>query len=181
MEKRSYEIRAAGGPLTLEGTAIVFSEPAKIGNTTEVISPDALRGVDLSDVVLLTNHDGAQIPLARSPKTLALTVTQRGLEMSATLPDTEQGRSIHTAVKRGDLSQMSFAFDIKQSKFDEATQTRTITEIGRVYEISIVNYAAYPQTTVTARNATNNESEVDWLKESHLVHHLKKAQKAKPP
>jgi len=161
MEKRSYDIRATGGPLTLEGTAIVFNQPAKIGNTTEVIAPDALRGVDLSDVVLLTNHDGAQIPLARSPKTLTLTVTERGLEMSATLPDTEQGRSIHTAVKRGDLSQMSFAFDIKQSQFDEATQTRTITEIGRVYEISIVNYAAYPQTTVTARNAANNESEVN--------------------
>jgi len=151
MEKRNYDIRAAGGPLTLEGTAIVFDEPAKIGNTTEIISPDALRGVDLSDVVLLTNHDGAQIPLARSPKTLVLTVTERGLEMSATLPDTAQGRAVHEAVKRGDLSQMSFAFDIKQSAFDEATQTRTITEIGRVYEISIVNYAAYPQTSVQAR------------------------------
>jgi len=160
MEKRSYDIRAAG-PLTLEGTAIVFNEPAKIGNITEVIAPDALRGVDLSDVVLLTNHDGAQIPLARSPKTLTLTITERGLEMSATLPDTEQGKAVHEAVKRGDLSQMSFAFDIKQSTFDEATQTRTITEIGRVYEISIVNYAAYPQTNVTARNAANNESEVN--------------------
>jgi len=151
MNQRSYEVRAAGAPLTLEGTAIVFNEPAKIGSTTEVIAPDALRGVDLSDVVLLTNHDGAQIPLARSPKTLALAVTERGLEMSATLPDTEQGRSIHTAVKRGDLSQMSFAFDIGDSDFDQATQTRTIKSIARVYEISVVNHAAYKTTTVQAR------------------------------
>jgi HK97 family phage major capsid protein len=151
MNKRNYEIRAASEPLTLTGTAIVFNEPATIGNTTEIIAPDALRGVDLSDVVLLTNHDGAQIPLARSPKTLTLEVTDTGLEMTATLPDTEQGRAVHQAVKRGDLSQMSFAFDIGDSDFDEQTQTRTIKSISRVYEISIVNYAAYKQTSVTAR------------------------------
>jgi HK97 family phage major capsid protein len=151
MNARSYDIRAASEPLTLTGTAIVFNEPAAIGNTTEIISDSALDGVDLSDVVLLTNHDGAQIPLARSPKTLTLEVTEKGLEMSATLPDTEQGRAVHEAVKRGDLSQMSFAFDIGDSDFDEQTQTRTIKSISRVYEISIVNYAAYKQTTVQAR------------------------------
>jgi HK97 family phage major capsid protein len=152
-ETRAYTVRAATEPLTLTGTAIVFNEPAKIGGVTEVIAPDALRNVNLSDVVLLTNHDGGQIPLARTPQTMTLTVTERGLEMSATLPDTEAGRSIHTAVKRGDLSQMSFAFDIAAADFDETTQTRTITEISRVYEISVVNYAAYPQTSVQAREA----------------------------
>jgi HK97 family phage major capsid protein len=157
MNKRNYEIRAAVEPLTLTGTAIVFNQPATIGSTTEVIAPDALRGVDLSDVVLLTNHDGAGIPLARSPKTLTLNITETGLEMSATLPDTEQGRAIHTAVKRGDLSQMSFAFDIGDSDFDEATQTRTITAISKVYEISIVNFAAYKQTNVQARNSAESE------------------------
>ncbi|GHU95340.1 hypothetical protein FACS1894208_08000 [Clostridia bacterium] len=159
MNKRNYEIRAAAEPLTLTGTAIVFSQPAKIGNTTEVIAPDALRGVDLSDVVLLTNHDGAQIPLARTPQTMTLTTTETGLEMSATLPDTEQGRSIHTAVKRGDLSQMSFAFDIGDSTFDEATRTRTITAISKVYEISIVNFAAYKQTNVQARNHSQSDAQ----------------------
>ena len=69
MEKRNYEIRAADKPLTLEGVAVVFNQPAQIGGVTEVISPEALRGVDLSDVVLITNHDNAALPLARSPKT----------------------------------------------------------------------------------------------------------------
>ena len=126
MEKRSYEIRAAGEPLKLEGVAVVFNQPAQIGNITEVIAPEALRGVDLSDIVLITNHDGAQIPLARSPKTLSLEITDKGLEMRAELPDTEAGRAVYEAVKRGDLSQMSFAFDIGDSTFDEAAQTRTI-------------------------------------------------------
>jgi len=157
MEKRSYEIRATGEPLKLEGVAVVFNQPAQIGCITEVISPEALRGVDLSDIVLITNHDGAQIPLARSPKTLSLEITVNGLEMRAELPDTEAGRAVYEAVKRGDLSQMSFAFDIADSTFDEATQTRTITAISRIYEISIVNFAAYKQTTVEARNAQKEE------------------------
>ena len=152
MERRNLEIRAAENH-TLEGLAVVFNQPAKIGTMTEVIHPDALRGVDLDGIVLITNHDGSGIPLARSPKTLALTVTEKGLEMRASLPDTEQARAVYEAVKRGDLSQMSFAFDIGAADFDEQTQTRTITQISKVYEISIVNYAAYTQTHVEAREA----------------------------
>lgn len=150
-QTRSIEVRAAEKPLTLTGVAVVFNQPAQIGGVTEIISPDALRGVDLNDIVLITNHDDGQIPLARSPKTLALTVTGQGLEMTATLPDTEQARAVYEAVKRGDLSQMSFAFVVGEYTFDEQTQTRTITQISKVYEISIVNYAAYTQTNVQAR------------------------------
>lgn len=156
-QTRQAEIRAAEKPLTLTGVAVVFNQPADLGGIKEVIAPDALRGLDLNDIVLITNHDGGQIPLARSPKTLNLSVTENGLEMTATLPDTEQARAVYEAVKRGDLSQMSFAFDIGRYDFDEQTQTRTITQISKIYEISIVNYAAYKQTNVQARNAGKEE------------------------
>lgn len=156
MERRNLEVRATENR-TLEGLAVVFNQPGKIGTMTEVIHPDALRGVDLDGIVLITNHDGSGIPLARSPKTLALTVTEQGLEMRASLPDTEQARAVYEAVKRGDLSQMSFAFDIGAADYDEQTQTRTITQISKVYEISIVNFAAYTQTHVEARKAQEEE------------------------
>jgi HK97 family phage major capsid protein len=138
----------------------VFGQPARIGGITEIISPEALRGVGLDGIALLVNHDGAGIPLARSPKTLALTITEAGLEMSAALPDTEQARAVHEAVRRGDLSEMSFAFDIAESAFDEATQTRTITAIGRIYEISVVCHAAYRQTNIQARNFARKEDDM---------------------
>lgn len=157
MERRNLEIRAAENR-TLEGLAVVFNQPATIGTMKEVIHPDALRGVDLDGIVLITNHDGSGIPLARSPKTLALAVTGQGLEMRASLPDTEQARAVYEAVRRGDLSQMSFAFDIGAADFDEQTQTRTITQISKVYEISIVNYAAYTQTHVEARKAQEEKA-----------------------
>ena len=148
---RSYEVKTDEKPLVLEGMAIVFDRPAKIGEITEYISRDALEGLDLSSVALLVNHDGTGIPLARSPKTLALTVTEKGLAMRAELPHTETAKAVYEAVKRGDLSQMSFAFDVGAYIFDEETQTRTITQISKVYEISVVNFAAYQETNVQAR------------------------------
>lgn len=90
METRSLEVRATD-KRTLEGIAVVFNQPARIDRVTEIIHPDALRGVDLDGIVLITNHDGSGIPLARSPKTLELSVTDKGLEMRASLPDTEGG------------------------------------------------------------------------------------------
>ena len=156
-QTRAYEIRAGEKPLIVEGTAIVFNEPAKVGKYTERIAPGALDNVNLDGVTLLINHDGTGVPLARSPRTLALTVTDSGLDMRAELPDTEQGRSVYEAVRRGDLSQMSFAFDIGAQDIDEQARTVTITAISAVYEISIVNRAAYPQTNIQARNSAESE------------------------
>ena len=152
-QTRAYNVRASERPLIIEGTAIVFDKPAKIGSYTEFISRNALDGVDLDNI-------------ARSPKTLSLTVTDTGLEMRAELPDTEQGRSVYEAVRRGDLSEMSFAFDIGAQDYDKQKQECTITKIAAVYEISIVNRAAYPQTNVQARagkgeNTMNNFNPIE--------------------
>jgi HK97 family phage major capsid protein len=162
MNRRTFEIRAKPGePLALEGLAVVFDEPADMNGYTERIAPQALDACDLSDVPLLTNHDAGGIPLARSPQTLQLSVTPAGLQMRAELPGTEQARAVHEAVRRGDLSQMSFAFDVAAQEFDDATKTRTITAISKIYEISIVNFAAYPQTKIQARAKGENDMSFD--------------------
>jgi len=43
MEKRNYQVRAGDNHLIVEGTAIVFDSPAKVGNYTEKISRSALK------------------------------------------------------------------------------------------------------------------------------------------
>src|SRR5699024_6549467 len=72
----------------------------------------------------------------------------------AMLPDTEQGRSIYTAVKRGDLDGMSFSFtcDKDGSHYNVEKRTRTISKIRKLYECSIVPFPAYQSTSVEARN-----------------------------
>lgn len=163
-EIRTAEVRAtdptADGKETLiiVGTPIVFDTPTTIndlcGSYTEVIKRGALDGADLTDSRLLVNHDMTRIPLARTPKTMSLNITEKGLEMRAELPDTEEARSVYTAVKREDLTGMSFAFSVPDGgdSFDAKTNTRTITKISKVYEVSLVNFPAYPTASAEARS-----------------------------
>lgn len=163
-EIRTAEVRAteptADGKdaLIIVGTPIVFETPTTIndlcGSYTEVIKRGALDGCDLTDSRLLVNHDVTRIPLARTPKTMSLNITEKGLEMRAELPDTEEARSVYTAVKREDLTGMSFAFSVPDGgdSFDAKTNTRTITKISKVYEVSLVNFPAYPTASAEARS-----------------------------
>ena len=159
-EVRAQEPTADGnGTLLIVGTPIVFETPTTIndptGSYTEVIKRGALDGADLTDSRLLVNHDLTRIPLARTPKTMQFKITDNGLEMTAELPDTEEARSAYTAVKRGDLTGMSFAFTVPEGgdSFDAKTNTRTITKIAKVYEVSLVNFPAYPTASAEARSA----------------------------
>ena len=162
-ELRIAELRAVDSSeskgLVLEGKPIVYDSPTEIkelfGSYNEVIRAGALDGADLSDARLLYNHDVSKIPLARTPKTMRFDLEPAGLKMIAELPDTRDGKSVYTAVKRGDLSGMSFAFKVAEggSSYDAKTNTRTVTKIEKLYEVSIVPFPAYPQTSVEARAA----------------------------
>ena len=163
-EIRLAEVRAtepaADGKETLiiVGTPIVFDTPTTIndpsGSYTEVIQRGALDGADLTDSRLLVNHDMTRIPLARTPKTMQFNITDKGLEMRAELPNTEEAKSVYTAVKREDLTGMSFAFSVPDGgdSYDPKTNTRTITKIAKVYEVSLVNFPAYPTASAEARS-----------------------------
>lgn len=153
------EATADADSLILNGRPIVYDQPTTIndpaGKYIEIIRRGALDGADLSDVRLFYNHDFNKIPLARTPKTMSLSVDSAGLSISAELPNTEDARAVHTAVKRGDLSGMSFSFTVPAGgdTYNPKTNTREILKIAKIYETSIVPFAAYPQTSVEARTA----------------------------
>lgn len=163
-EIRIAELRAAAPTaddakaLILQGRAILYDTPTTIkdrsGSYTEVIKRGALDDTDISDVRLLFNHDANKVPLARTPKTMTLFLDQAGLSFKATLPETASAKEVHAAVERGDLDGMSFAFTVPDGgdSYDAMTNTRTITKISKVYECSVVPYAAYPTTSVEARS-----------------------------
>ncbi len=165
-EYRISEIRAktpkGDEALTLYGVPIVFDNPTIVkdrsGEYTEIIERGALDNADLKDTRLLYNHDTGKVPLARTPKTMKLTITDKGLEMRAELANTAEARGVYTAVERGDLSGMSFAFKVPEGgdQYDRKTNTRTIRQIEKVYEVSIVPFPAYPQTSIEARATIDN-------------------------
>ena len=152
MEFRTASITPAS-TLKIEGYALVFCSTARIGdNHNEWIQRGALEEADLSDVPLFYNHCVNQVPLARTPDTLQLTIDERGLKFTAHLPDTADGRAVYESVKRGDLRGCSFAFTVADGGDEWIGDTRIINRISKIHECSICPFPAYKDTSVEARN-----------------------------
>lgn len=152
VEIRAVEVRAGEEEsLTIEGYAALYNERTNLGYFEEVISPGAFEGREQDDVRLLINHTGN--PLARTINgSLELTADSRGLYYRANLIDTQEGRDLYKMIKRGDISQSSFAFTIEKDNWDENRSLRTIERVGTLYDVSPVTYPAYSATSVSARS-----------------------------
>lgn len=155
----------------IEGLPIVFNSSTDLGWYEETIDSHALDNTDLKDVRFLVNHNTDMIPLARSRNnnansTMQLTVTEEGLRIRANL-DTENNtdaKALYSAVSRGDMSGMSFMFSVKEDKWDDLESDypkRTILEIGKVFEVSAVNFPAYPQTELYTSQRNKDKEALD--------------------
>jgi HK97 family phage prohead protease len=152
------EVRAATeddtDKLVFTGHAAVFNERTWIGPKKwgfyEVVDSGFFRNVLDDPAAFLVNHD-PNIVLARNGNTMTLTTDKRGLvpeaEWDPTDPDavTWAGR-----VRRGDVTEMSFAFTVAEEKWEEdadtGEETRTLLTAERLYDVSLVTYPAYAGT-----------------------------------
>lgn len=173
LEKRSYsfDIRAVenDGESIITGRPIVYESKTDLGWFDEIIARGALDGADLKDVRFLVNHDTSKIPLARSRRnngnsTMKLSVDYEGLNLDFVKLDTEnnaEARSLYSAVKRGDITGMSFMFSIEDAEWQDLESehpTRIIRKIGTVVEVSAVTFPAYEATEINARSLEALES-----------------------
>ena len=173
LEKRSYsfDIRAVedNGESIITGRPIVYESKTDLGWFDEIIARGALDGADLKDVRFLVNHDTSKIPLARSRRnngnsTMKLSVDYEGLNLDFVKLDTEnnaEARSLYSAVKRGDITGMSFMFSIEDAEWQDLESehpTRIIRKIGTVVEVSAVTFPAYEATEINARSLEALES-----------------------
>ena len=116
----------------------------------------ALDNADLSDVPLKYNHGDAKGILARTRNgSLKLTIDEKGLKMRAELIDTTDNVDIYKCVKSGLLDKMSFAFNVLEDNVEQKhgeIPKRTITKIGRLFDVAVVDLPAYDQTFIYARS-----------------------------
>ena len=126
--------------MRIKGYAVVFNSPETYGYT-EVIDSRALDNADMSDVVLRYNHNDTFMVLARTRnKSLDLKVDEKGLFMDARLQDDiTEHKNIYNAIKSGLIDKQSFAFTVDEDEYDYDTDTRTITKIGKLYDVSVVD------------------------------------------
>lgn len=146
----------------LTGTPIVYDAWTDLGWYDEKIADGALKDTDLKDVRFLVNHNTDMIPLARSRNNNANSTMQMevvdgvGMNIRVNL-DTEnnaEAKALYSAVERGDISGMSFMFNINSDTWEDIDSDhpkRTITDIKKVMEVSAVTFPAYEQTSISAR------------------------------
>lgn len=161
----NFEIRAENNEKNgdhIIGRPIVYNSKTDLGYFDEVIEAGALDKANLKDVRFLVNHNTDMIPLARSRNnnensTMQMTVDKDGMGIRVNL-DTEnnsEARNLYSAIKRGDITGMSFMFTIDEEDWADLESdhpTRTIKKIGQVFEVSAVTFPAYEDTEISARD-----------------------------
>ena len=144
--------------MEIKGYAVVFNSPETYGYT-EVISDKALDEADMSDVVLRYNHNDSFMVLARTRNnSLKLEKDNTGLMIDAVLQDDiTDHRNIYNAIKSGLIDKQSFAFSVDEDEYDYDTDTRTITKIGKLFDVSVVDQPFYNATDVSVARKENDE------------------------
>jgi hypothetical protein len=139
------------------GHAAVFGEPADIGGYfREQIAPGAFTdSITADDIRALFNHDPNFVLGRNTAGTLTLAEDQDGLAVEIDPPDTQIARDLAVSVDRGDVSQMSFAFQVLAEEWvkgeDKELDLRTITKV-RLYDVSPVTFPAYEGTDIALRS-----------------------------
>jgi HK97 family phage prohead protease len=153
----NLEMRAEGDGNTLVGYASVFDSPSEPMPFVEYVRRGAFSKTinDGADVRLLVDHEG--VPLARTKSgTLVLEEDERGLRVEADLdPSNPDAAKIISAMKRGDLSQMSFAFRTIKDSYNADRSVRELKEV-QLFDVSVVTFPAYEETVAELRS--RNES-----------------------
>lgn len=167
----NFEIRANNDEKNgdhITGRPIVYNSKTDLGYFDEIIESGALDKANLKDVRFLVNHNTDMIPLARSRNnnensTMQLEVDKDGMGIRVNL-DTENNsdaRNLYSAIKRGDITGMSFMFTIDKEEWENLETdhpTRRIRKIGQVFEVSAVTFPAYESTEISARDKEALES-----------------------
>lgn len=147
-----FELRAEGEDgMTFTGYAAVFNQPSEdLGGFREYVAPGAFtRSLkSRSEVKLLWNHDVGEPLASMRGGTMKLYEDERGLKVTAQLPQTSRGRDVAELIRTGVVDSMSFGFNVIKDSWSKDGTTRTLESV-RLIEASVVSYPAYSQTAGT--------------------------------
>jgi HK97 family phage prohead protease len=148
-----FEIRETEDGMTFEGYAAIFDSPSEPLPFIERIKRGAFnRSLKQArnDIKLLWNHDTSSVLGSTRAGTLKMYEDERGLKVTATLPNTTQGRDAAVLLKRGDVDSMSFGFSVPAGgdSWNEDGSERLLKSV-RLHEVSIVAFPAYTSTAGT--------------------------------
>ena len=160
----SFETRTAeDGAMIVEGYATTFNQPYRLWQDKEMtvneqVDKNAFEGADMGDVIMQYDHEG-RVFARIANGTLQLESDEHGLKVTANLGGTEIGRQLFEEISGGYTSKMSFGFTVAEDKREQTkdadghvTVLRTITKIGKLYDVSAVSLPANDATEISARS-----------------------------
>lgn len=141
--------------MIIEGYPIVFDKEAYIDcgfdGWYEKVDRNAFANTDMSDVALKYNHNDNKLILARTRNgSLTLSIDDHGVFMHAELIDTTEATDVYKMVRSGLLTEGSFAFtvtDDTETVDENKAVHRTITGIGKLFDVAICPNGAYGDLT----------------------------------
>lgn len=149
--------------MIVEGYASTFNEEYKLYDdgsysVFEQIDPSAFAECDMSDVIMQYDHEGRVLARTRN-NTLTITTDEHGLKVRADLSKSALGKGLYEDIKNGIVDRMSFGFTVDEDKLEEIEDfenkstkvLRTITKVGKLYDVSAVSFPANEGTEISAR------------------------------
>lgn len=151
----NFETRERDGQPVIEGYFAVFGSEYRIApDLVERIDPGAFHLDRDTDVRALVNHNTDLVVGRTKAGTLRLEVRQQGLwgSVDVNVNDTD-ALNAYERVKRGDVSQCSFGFNVLADKWEHGEpMVRTLLDV-ELWEVSLCTFPAYTDTEITARSA----------------------------
>lgn len=147
---------------------VVFGDVYDMGwGAFEMIDPHAFDNTLSGDIRALIDHETSMVLGRTKAGTLRLYVDEHALRGEIDInPDDRQAMDLYARVKRGDVSQCSFGFEIIREEREEIPEgvMWTIREV-KLWEVSIVTFPAYEATSAVARtSADGSKAFEDWKK-----------------
>lgn len=146
----------------VSGYASTFDDPYLLFSDDEVevweqVDRSAFDDTDMSDVILQYDHQGRVFARVRN-NTLTVEPNDVGLFVRADLGGTDIGRELFQEIEGGYSDKMSFGFTVNEDR-REVTKTeegksrmmRTISKVGKLFDVSVVSMPANPTTSISAR------------------------------
>lgn len=150
-----FQTREEDGNLYVEGYFSVFGSKYWLWEDAyETIETGAFDLETDKDVRALVNHDTTLVLGRTTAGTLTLKADDKGLWGSILInPKDQDAVNLYERVKRGDVTQCSFGFDILEQDVEHAKGKPTVWRVKRVklYEVTVATFPAYEDTSVEAR------------------------------
>lgn len=151
----AFETRSDDNGMYIEGYFAVFNSNYEIyPGCTESVAPEAFNNTLGGDIKALCDHDTRLVLGRNKAGTLELRADSHGLWGRITInPNDSDAVNLYERVKRGDVDQCSFGFDIREEEADfrdDGSVHFTLTDVT-LYEVSVVTFPAYSETSVSAR------------------------------